>query len=76
MTSFIPEQRDIFSIGRLNAEVRAVLETSFPLIWVEGEISNLANPRSGHLYFSLKDTEAQVTFNRLMDWFREERVGS
>ena len=42
------------------AEVRAVLEGSFPLLWVEGEISNLAMPRSGHLYFSLKDAHAQV----------------
>jgi exodeoxyribonuclease VII large subunit len=55
-----PENRDIYSISRLNAEVRAVLEGSFPLIWVEGEISNLAAPRSGHLYFSLKDAHAQV----------------
>lgn len=52
--------RDIYSISRLNAEVRAVLEGSFPLLWVAGEISNLATPRSGHLYFSLKDAHAQV----------------
>jgi exodeoxyribonuclease VII large subunit len=52
--------RDIYSISRLNTEVRAVLEGSFPLVWVEGEISNLAMPRSGHLYFSLKDANAQV----------------
>lgn len=37
-----------------------MLETSFPLIWLEGEISNLARPASGHLYFSLKDNDAQV----------------
>ncbi len=55
-----PQRRDIFSISRLNAEVRATLEGSFPLLWVEGEISNLAAPRSGHLYFSLKDAHAQV----------------
>jgi len=60
MTTSGPDQRDIFSISRLNAEVRAVLEGSFPLVWVEGEISNLASPRSGHLYFSLKDAHAQV----------------
>jgi len=54
------QDRDIYSISRLNAEVRAVLEGSFPLLWVEGEISNLAAPRSGHLYFSLKDAHAQV----------------
>lgn len=52
--------RDIFSVSRLNAEVRAVLEGSFPLLWVEGEISNLARPSSGHIYFSLKDANAQV----------------
>ena len=60
MTASGPDQRDIFSISRLNSEVRAVLEGSFPLVWVEGEISNLASPRSGHLYFSLKDAQAQV----------------
>ena len=52
--------RDIFSVSRLNMEVRSALENSFPLLWVTGEISNLATPRSGHLYFSLKDASAQV----------------
>ena len=51
---------DIYSVSRLNREVRAVLEGSFPLLWVEGEISNLAQPASGHIYFSLKDSGAQV----------------
>jgi exodeoxyribonuclease VII large subunit len=53
-------QREIFSISRLNREARAILEGHFPLIWVEGELSNLARPSSGHLYFSLKDEQAQV----------------
>ncbi|MEX2353919.1 MAG: exodeoxyribonuclease VII large subunit [Gammaproteobacteria bacterium] len=52
--------RDIYSVTRLNREVRAVLEGSFPVIWVQGEISNLARPGSGHLYFSLKDKHSQV----------------
>ena len=52
--------RDVFTISRLNSEVRSVLDRSFPLLWVEGEISNLSTPRSGHLYFSLKDAHAQV----------------
>lgn len=51
---------DIYSVTRLNREVRAVLEGSFPVIWVQGEISNLAQPASGHIYFSLKDEYAQV----------------
>jgi exodeoxyribonuclease VII large subunit len=53
-------QREIYTVSRLNREARAVLEGNFPLIWVEGEISNLARPRSGHIYFSLKDEFAQV----------------
>lgn len=53
-------QRDIYSISRLNAEAKGLLEGSFPLLWVEGEISNFACPASGHWYFSLKDQRAQV----------------
>jgi len=53
-------QRDIYSISRLNSEAKGLLEGSFPLLWVEGEISNLACPASGHWYFSLKDQRAQV----------------
>ncbi len=52
--------RDIYKVTRLNREVRAVLEGSFPLLWVQGEISNLARPASGHIYFSLKDPHSQV----------------
>ena len=52
--------RDLYSVSRLAAEVRAVLEGSFPLIWVEGEITGLSQPRSGHWYFGLKDAYAQV----------------
>ena len=53
-------ERDIYSVSRLNSEVRAVLDGSFPLLWVQGEVSNLAQPASGHIYFSLKDEAAQV----------------
>jgi len=56
----IQKSRDIFTVSRLNIEVKAALEGSFPLLWVTGEISNLATPRSGHLYFTLKDSGAQV----------------
>ncbi|MDV3239317.1 MAG: exodeoxyribonuclease VII large subunit [Gammaproteobacteria bacterium] len=52
--------RDVYSVGRLNAEARALLEGAFPLIWVEGELSNVSRPASGHLYFTLKDSTAQV----------------
>ncbi|MGD8208049.1 MAG: exodeoxyribonuclease VII large subunit, partial [Thiohalocapsa sp.] len=52
--------RDVWTVSRLNAEVRAVLDGSFPLLWVQGELSNLSRPASGHLYFTLKDAGAQV----------------
>ncbi len=55
-----PTANDIYTISRLNREVRTVLEEVFPTVWVQGEISNLAKPASGHLYFSLKDNTAQV----------------
>lgn len=53
-------ERDVYTVSRLSREVRAVLEQSFPLLWVSGEISNLARPASGHIYFTLKDEAAQV----------------
>ncbi|MES1939884.1 exodeoxyribonuclease VII large subunit [Salinisphaera sp. T5B8] len=54
------DSRIVFSVSELNASVRQLLEHSYGLLWVEGEISNLARPRSGHMYFSLKDGDAQV----------------
>lgn len=53
-------RREVYSVSRLNREARAVLEANLPLLWLEGEISNLTRPRSGHVYFSLKDEFAQV----------------
>ncbi|VAW92500.1 Exodeoxyribonuclease VII large subunit [hydrothermal vent metagenome] len=59
-TTLAPPPRDIYSISRLNREARSLLEGSFPLLWIEAEISNFARPASGHWYFSLKDEAAQV----------------
>lgn len=53
-------ERDIYSVSRLNREVRVLLERGFATLWVEAEISNLSRPSSGHWYFSLKDANAQV----------------
>ncbi len=55
-----PPQRDIYTVSRLNREVRVSLERGFGSLWLEGEISNFARPGSGHWYFSLKDGTAQV----------------
>jgi len=52
--------REVYTVSRLNSEAKALLEGSFPLLWVEGEISNLSRPASGHAYFSLKDGQAQI----------------
>ncbi|RRJ83429.1 exodeoxyribonuclease VII large subunit [Aestuariirhabdus litorea] len=48
------------SVSDLNRNVRRLLEVSFGSVWVEGEISNLARPSSGHWYFTLKDSQAQI----------------
>jgi exodeoxyribonuclease VII large subunit len=52
--------RDIYSVSRLNREVRVLLERGFGSLWLEAEISNFSRPSSGHWYFSLKDATAQV----------------
>jgi len=69
--------RNVYSVSELNLEARALLEENFSRIWVEGEISNLARPRSGHIYFSLKDDRCQLRcamfrmHNRRMDFAPE-----
>ncbi|GAB3462030.1 exodeoxyribonuclease VII large subunit [Azotobacter salinestris] len=52
--------REILTVSQLNGRARMLLEDVFAQVWVEGEISNLARPASGHLYFTLKDRQAQV----------------
>ncbi|MFK7886644.1 MAG: exodeoxyribonuclease VII large subunit, partial [Gammaproteobacteria bacterium] len=46
-------KRDVYSVARVNREARRLLETGLPMLWVSGEISNLAMPASGHWYFTL-----------------------
>lgn len=50
----------IFSVGELNLAVRDLLEKNFSQVFVSGEISNLTQPASGHLYFTLKDNHGQI----------------
>ena len=47
-------QQQIFTVTRLNSAVRMILEQDLGLVWLTGELSNLAMPSSGHWYFSLK----------------------
>lgn len=53
-------RQQIFTVTRLNSAVRMILEQDLGLVWLTGELSNLAMPSSGHWYFSLKDMSAQV----------------
>ena len=53
-------EREIVSVSQLNRRARQLLETHIPLLWVEGELSNVSIPSSGHWYFTLKDDQAQV----------------
>ena len=52
--------RDVYTVARLNREARVILERGLATLWLEAELSNFARPASGHWYFSLKDSTAQV----------------
>ncbi|CEN55695.1 exodeoxyribonuclease VII large subunit [Candidatus Methylopumilus turicensis] len=68
----------VLTVSELNRLAKEVLEQSFPLFWVSGEISNLTRAASGHWYFSLKDAGAQVSCvmfrgrNSYIDWTPKE----
>ncbi len=55
-----PPEKQIFSVSQLNRRARQLLETHLSLLWVDGEVSNLSRPASGHWYFTLKDDKAQI----------------
>lgn len=57
----ISNTQEIYTVSRLNREVRFLLEGSFPPLWVEGEISGFIAHSSGHWYFSLKDSTAVIS---------------
>ncbi len=59
------------SVSQLNRRVKNLLEQGIGRLWVEGEISNLSRPASGHIYLSLKDDGAQVS----AAWFRQRQRG-
>jgi len=70
--------RPILTVSQLTAEIKTLLERNFEHLWVEGEVSNLRLPGSGHLYFTLKDESAQIravmfrTQNRLLKFQLED----
>ncbi len=53
------EEQKVFTVSEITSEIQEVVE-DFPPFWLVGEVSNLSRPRSGHIYFTLKDKEAQI----------------
>lgn len=53
-----PETPKIYTVRELTRHIRSLIESAFPAVWVEGEISGFKHPHSGHIYFNLKDGEA------------------
>ena len=53
-------QREILTVSELTDRLKDLLETAFSQVWISGEVSNLAVPRSGHYYLTLKDARAQI----------------
>lgn len=53
-------EETVFSVSELNQMVKDLLEDSLPTVWIRGEVSNLSRPSSGHMYFTLKDNNAQI----------------
>jgi exodeoxyribonuclease VII large subunit len=56
----VPDGVKVATVSELTQAVKSLLEDGFSSVWVEGEISNLARPNSGHVYLSLKDSRAQL----------------
>lgn len=52
--------KQAYTVSQLTRDIKTILENTFPAVWVEGEVSNLRTPMSGHAYFSLKDEQSQL----------------
>ncbi len=57
---FPPPGVVVLSVGELTRAIKDLIEETYPVVWVEGEVSNLARPASGHLYLTLKDEDAPL----------------
>ncbi len=71
-------EKKIYSVSQLTENIKSILEDNFPFIWISGEISNFKSPVSGHYYFTLKDSQAQINAimfrgqNRNLKFFPED----
>jgi exodeoxyribonuclease VII large subunit len=73
LTESVKDDRHILTPSSLNRLARDLIEDALPLVWIEGELSNVSRPASGHLYFTLKDSAAQVRcamFKPRSTWLR------
>jgi exodeoxyribonuclease VII large subunit len=64
------DELNVISVSELNKKAKSLLEKGIPKLWIEGEISNLAKPASGHMYFSLKDEMSQIR----CAWFKQRQL--
>jgi exodeoxyribonuclease VII large subunit len=55
-----PDEQAPLSVAQLTALIKETLESAFPSVWVSGEMSDISRPQSGHVYFTLKDSQAQI----------------
>lgn len=60
MNDLFEPRREVYTVSRLNREASLLLDEGLGRLWIEGELSSIARPSSGHLYFTLKDERAQV----------------
>jgi exodeoxyribonuclease VII large subunit len=58
---FVPPGVKVLSVAEVTRQVKDVVEGTFPSVWVAGEVSNLSRPSSGHLYLTLKDSDARLS---------------
>src|SRR5512138_3359532 len=58
--SLFSPQKKVFTVSELNEQIKKSLERNFGSVWVSGQVSNLRQPVSGHLYFSIKDENSQI----------------
>lgn len=61
MTATPSQNNPVLTVSQLTNAIRMTLEGSFPNVWLQGEVSNCKLQSSGHLYFSLKDPQAQIS---------------
>lgn len=54
------QRRLVYTVSQIGNEIKLILENSYPAVWIKGEISNFRLYNSGHMYFSIKDSESQI----------------